>query len=471
MNNILDYYERHRPILHFSVKEGWMNDPNGLIYKDGWYHLFYQHNPDDIKHGPMHWGHARSKDLLHWEHMPIALYPDKNGEIFSGSIVEDRNNTTGYTKNGVSPMVAIFTSHQQIGNDVKESQSIAFSFDDGITFEKYKNNPVLDMNMRDFRDPKVIWHNESNQWIMPLVAGRKVMFYGSKNLTEWVYLSTFETENESPAGIWECPDLHSIQTEDGNFKWVLIVSVNTPDGSYFGMQYFVGDFDGRHFHVETPNDDIQMLDFGYDNYAAVTFNGIENRTVLLGWMNCWYYGDRIPASNFRGSMTIPRELKLRKIGNSYRIIQKPVRELYKAFEFFNNNSGTTEIDLPEGPALIKLQISDNNEIITLTNGENDFTIDVNALEHEITVDRRKCGHHEIGEHFTYPHSGKYFTNSTLKLTVLIDVTSVEIFAADGEATGTFQYFINKPFAKICASKDTTNMEVFQYKYIREINLL
>ena len=439
-----------------------MNDPNGLIYKDGWYHLFYQYYPDDIKYGPMHWGHARSKDLLRWEHLPIALYPDKNGVIFSGSVVEDRNNTTGYTKNGVAPMVAIFTSHQQIGNDGKESQSIAFSFDDGITFEKYKNNPVLDMNMRDFRDPKVIWHNQSSQWIMPLAAGRKVMFYGSKDLTDWVYLSTFETENNSPAGIWECPDLHSIQTEDGNFKWVLIVSVNTPDGSYFGMQYFVGNFDGRDFHAETPNDDIQMLDFGYDNYAAVTFNGIENRTVLLGWMNCWYYGDQIPASNFRGSMTIPRELMLRKAGNSYRIVQKPVHELFEVFTPYHHNLGNSEVNLPEGPTLIELQIPSNKEVINLTNNENCFTITVDCLDKKITVDRRECGHQEIGRLFTIPRSGKYFSDSVLKVTILVDVTSVEIFAMDGEAAGTFQYFIDKPFTKINTENGSTDIKVYCY---------
>lgn len=458
---LLDNYREHRPILHFSVKKGWMNDPNGLIYANGYYHLYYQYYPDHIKHGPMHWGHARSKNLLNWEDLPIALYPDKNGVIFSGSIVEDGNNTAGLSKNGILPMVAVFTSHKEVDGIVNQSQSIAFSYDGGYTFEKYSGNPVLNMNMRDFRDPKVFWHQESKKWVMPLVAGRKVMFYQSMNLIDWDYLSTFETKNDLPSGIWECPDLHRIQTEDGIYKWVLIVSVNTSDESYFGMQYFVGEFDGKSFHAETPDEEVLMLDFGYDNYAAVTYNGVEDRTILLGWMNCWYYGDQIPATMFRGSMTIPRELTLKKVGNSYRIIQKPVHELYDALKTFSSDSDHTEENLPQGPALIELQVSVKNEKICLTNGEDSFVIKVDTLEHKINVDRRGCGHQEIGECFTSPRFGAYFSDTTLKLTILVDVTSVEIFAADGEAVGTFQYFIDKPFTKICTESRSTNFKIYQ----------
>jgi fructan beta-fructosidase len=462
MNELLDAYTNHRPILHYSVPHGWMNDPNGLIFENGWYHLFYQHYPDGLQFGPMHWGHARSCDLLHWETLPIALYPDKNGVTFSGSVVADTQNTAGFAKDQTTPLVAVYTSHKDVDGQVTQSQSLAFSYDSGYTFEKYAKNPVLGCNLRDFRDPKVIWHEESKQWVMPLAAGRKVMLYGSKNLRDWNYLSTFESKNPTPEGIWECPDLHLIQAEDGSYHWVLLVSVNVPDESCFGIQYFIGNFDGRMFHSETPEQDILMLDFGIDNYAAVTFNGVSDRVILIGWMNCWYYGDRIPASTFRGSMTIPRELKLRHTTSGWRLLQQPVRELFSAFDKAPSHE-YQESALLQGPLLIAVQIRAEKETISLENEKAAFVIQTDTVAKTIRVDRSGCGHEELGKSFLATRTGHYFSDQPLQLYILIDVTSVEIFAANGEAVGTFQYFIDKPFTKISTENRNTSYRISQLK--------
>jgi len=460
--NILDYYKKHRPILHYSVEKGWMNDPNGLLYYQGYYHLYYQFYPDDIKHGPMHWGHARSGNLIEWENLPIALYPDENGVIFSGSLVADEMNTSGFSSEGKIPLVAVFTHNFDTENSYQQYQSLAYSLDQGFTFTKYSGNPVLTYTERDFRDPKIIWHEETNTWIMPVVAGKNVRFYASDNLKQWEYLSTFKTSNPESDDIWECPNLCKIHVRvDETEKWVLIVSVNTADRKHFGMQYFVGEFDGISFFAESSDEEIAMLDYGFDNYAAVTYGGIKDRTVIIGWMNCWYYGSRIPASDFRGSMTIPRELSLKKVKSGYRILQEPIRELKEYFIKQQSFSDVTSSILPSAPIIVQMILKNQNQELTFSNIENNFKITIDSENCRVIADRRGCGHEEIGEHFYRSFSGEYITSGDfISLTILIDVTSVEIFVNEGETVLTIQYFIKQPFDKLSTNGIINNIEIF-----------
>ncbi len=255
----MDYYtEKHRPQFHFTPAEKWMNDPNGMVYYEGEYHLFFQYYPEDIVWGPMHWGHSVSKDLVHWEHLPIALYPDSLGYIFSGSAVIDWKNTSQLGTNGNPPMIAIFTHHDPVGEKAGkidfQYQSLAYSNDKGRTWTKYKGNPIVpNPGIRDFRDPKVIWEEDSNQWVMVFAAWDHVKFYGSANLIDWNHLSDFGKEWGTHAGVWECPDLFPMTVEGtGEKKWVLLQSLNPGainGGS--GTQYFVGDFDGKNFTLDT----------------------------------------------------------------------------------------------------------------------------------------------------------------------------------------------------------------------------
>lgn len=439
MKDIASAYQEHRPYLHFTAGAGWINDPNGLVFDGSYYHLFYQYDPHSILHGPMYWGHARTKDFITWEDLPIALSPDEHGEIFSGSAVIDRENTSGFGKNGTSPMVAVFTHHKEQDGTVVQSQSLAYSLDGGLTFEKYAGNPVVTTGMADFRDPKVFWHAELKKWIMVVIGGRNTMFYTSPDLKNWTHTGTFTTPNPKPAGIWECPDLIRFDTDEGE-KWVLMVSINSGSDGDFGMQYFVGDFDGRTFTSETPAEEVLMLDFGYDNYAAVTYNGIGNRTVCIGWMNCWHYGDQIPADTFRGAMTIPRELSLKKTAAGYRLYQSPVRELW--------NAAVPVDSLPQGPCAVKLTLNGTRNQITLRNNDNHLSIAVDEEKGTVTIDRAGCGHSELGAFFNEPRTGYFQHIQSRELLLLIDTTSVEVFAAGGALVGTVQYFTEKPFSRI-----------------------
>lgn len=449
-------FEKHRPLSHYSVEKGWMNDPNGLVYFDGTYHLYHQFHPFDIKFGPMHWGHAVSKDLIKWDKMNTALFPDELGVIFSGSMVVDIKNTSGFGKDGKTPFVAVFTHHLEKNGTVTQSQSIAYSLDNGSTFTKYEGNPVITYDKGpDFRDPKVFWHEESNKWVMICVAGKHAVFYGSENLKKWTELSTFNEATGTEETIWECPDLIKIKTEDASIeKWALLYSVNAPDGSYFGMRYFVGEFDGTTFTAETKKSPVLLIDYGYDNYAAVTFNGVSDRTLLMGWMNCWHYADKVPADDFRGSMIIPRELFLRECGEEYIIVQKLCRELDNKFKLSESYKGKIiEAEVPQKPFRLKTIWNDSGALKILA-GEQIFVISVDAVNGIITVDRRGCGHEELGATFyrTYTATLHEKLRST-DIDIFVDTTSVEILAGRGEQAITLQVFPDKPFDKVIISSE------------------
>ncbi len=327
------FKETHRPQFHFSPAKMWMNDPNGMVYHKGEYHLFYQHYPDSTVWGPMHWGHAVSKDMIHWEHLPIALYPDSLGWIFSGSAVVDVNNTSGLGSKENPPMVAIFTYHSDPKAKRKDfqTQGMAYSTDNGRTWTKYKENPVLpNPGIADFRDPKVSWHEASKQWVMILAVADHVELYGSKNLKNWSKLSEFGKTHGAHGGVWECPDLFPLPI-DGKQKWVLLLSIN-PGGIHGGSatQYFIGNFDGKKFTSDNPPKTTLWLDYGKDNYAGVTWSNIpaaDGRRLFLGWMSNWQYANQVPTSPWRSAMTLPRELSLRKTGAGLRVVSQPVKEL------------------------------------------------------------------------------------------------------------------------------------------------
>lgn len=314
------YNEQHRPQIHFSPKEKWMNDPNGMVYLNGNYHLFFQYHPGSTIWGPMHWGHAISKDLIHWDEQPIALYPDSLGTIFSGSAVLDFNNTSGFGKDGKIPLIAIFTHHDTIGAKARtnnyQSQSIAYSLDEGKTWTKYANNPVVkNPGIRDFRDPKVMWYEDGKKWVMTLATKDRVTFYSSKNLKEWTKESEFGETVGAHGGVWECPDLFPLKYKGDNV-WVLMVSIN-PGGPNKGSatQYFTGKFDGKNF---TPfQTDTRWIDYGTDNYAGVTWSNTRDRKIFLGWMSNWQYARVVPTEKWRSAMTVPRDLNLEKIGDKY----------------------------------------------------------------------------------------------------------------------------------------------------------
>ena len=317
-----EYNEKYRPLYHFTPQYGWMNDPNGMVYADGTYHLFYQYNPYGARWGNMHWGHAISKDLVNWQYQPTAIAPDKLGAIFSGSAVIDHDNTAGFGKGAI---IAIFTSAGD-----RQTQSIAYSLDGGKTFTKYEGNPVLsDANIIDFRDPKVFWHAPSKQWVMSLATTQTITFYGSKNLKEWTRLSEFGEGLGAHGGVWECPDLFPL-TYEGKTKWVLFVSIN-PGGPNGGSatQYFIGDFDGKTFTPDTMNYPL-WLDYGRDNYAGVTWSNVptaDGRRLFIGWMSNWDYANEIPTVNFRSAMTVARTLRLAHNGEHLVVASEPVKEL------------------------------------------------------------------------------------------------------------------------------------------------
>jgi fructan beta-fructosidase len=287
-----------------------------LVYFEGEYHLFYQYHPNDVVWGPMHWGHAVSKDLIHWETLPIALFPDEHGTIFSGCVVVDADNTSGLVSGG--GLVAVYSYHTQ-------AQGVACSQDCGRTWIKYENNPVLPALQRDFRDPKVFWYED--RWVMVIAAGRTLMFLRSPDLLHWETMSEFDGSYRG--GIWEVPDLFPMEIE-GVTKWVLIVSVNpTAPAGGGGTRYFVGSFDGRAFIDDYP-DQTLWFDWGADNYAGSTYSNIaDERRLFIAWMNNWVYAEIIPTSVWRGAMTIPRELSLIRTTEGIRLAQRPVSALDK----------------------------------------------------------------------------------------------------------------------------------------------
>ncbi|MFW6270036.1 MAG: glycoside hydrolase family 32 protein [Bacillota bacterium] len=450
---LVDFKEKYRPQFHFTPEENWMNDPNGLVYYQEEFHLFYQYHPRDNVWGPMHWGHAVSKDLVYWNHLPVAIEPDHNGAIFSGSIVVDKNDSSGFF-NGEEGLVAIFTHADTYPDSVRprQRQSLAYSNDNGRSWEMYEANPVLSNNkFSDFRDPKVYWLESHNKWIMVLVAGDHVRFYDSHNLKEWNYLSSFS--EGSKKGVWECPDVFKLPVEnESESKWILSVDLNPggPQGGS-GSQYFIGDFDGKKFINENSKDEIKWLDYGRDYYAAVSWNNIpeeDGRKLWIAWMSNWDYANEVPTTPWRSAMTIPRELKLKKDKQNYKLVQKPVAELKKIREeLFHCENRSIEKDenilagIKAKSFEIKtdLNLKDCSDFnFTLRKGINERTIiGYNKKQNKFYLDRRNSGENDFHDNFAEIHELPLeLNNDSLKLQIFVDWSSVEIFINSGEKTVT-----------------------------------
>lgn len=448
-------YQKYRPAFHFAAKKGWINDPNGLIFYEGYYHLFYQFYPDGITHGTMHWGHARTKDFMEWEELPVALYPDELGVIFSGCMVYDENNTSGFGSLENPPLVAVFTHHLETEEKCVQYQSLAYSLDKGEHFIKYKNNPVLDFNLKDFRDPKVFWDETLKKWVLLVSTGKEILFYTSLDLKDWTFWNLFSGKDLMPDEIWECPDFVELEDGQGEKKWVLFVSQNSLDYIQTGIRYFVGDYGKNGFMPEESAGREQYLDFGRDNYAVATYARTGSRVIQQGWMNCWRYAEKIPAVDFRGSMTLPRELKIQRTPEGYRVLQKPVeevgREMQKDLHIVPDHAALHGEVMP---GIYRYTPEGKTGKIVFSNRNNRLEITVDFVYGKIIVDRSGCGELFYDPYFQETGWSYFSGEAEKEVYVILDVTSIEVFAAGGEAVGTFQYFIKEAFDKITTGSRT-----------------
>jgi len=456
-------YESFRSQYHFTPATGWMNDPNGMVYYEGEYHLFYQHYPDSTVWGPMHWGHAVSKDMIHWEYLPIALYPDSLGFIFSGSAVIDWKNTSGLGTAQTPPMVAIFTYHnpegERAGRNDFQTQGIAYSVDKGRTWTKYEHNPVLpNPGIRDFRDPKVSWNEVSNQWVMTLAVKDHIEFYGSPDLKQWNKLSEFGNALGAHGGVWECPDLFPLKDDQGKTKWVLFVSIN-PGGPQGGSatQYFVGDFDGKKFQPQDTT--TRWIDYGADNYAGVTWSDIpanDGRRLFMGWMSNWQYANVVPTLAWRSATTLPREVALLKKENEYELKFKPVIELEKIQGESKSVSGNSKLDHPLSLITFDLNENEKTFFVTLAN-EGDENITLSLNQGILSFDRRNSGITNFSDVFPAVHKMDLSRINLRKVSLYIDLSSVEIFINDGERVMTEIIFPTKPYDIVKLEKENQQM--------------
>lgn len=447
------YRERFRPQIHFSPEMNWMNDPNGLVFFQGEYHLCYQHNPHGNTWGHISWGHAVSRDLVHWEHLPIALHEEYGVMAFSGSAVVDWENTSGFGRAGEPPLVAIYTGH----GHGKQTQELAFSTDRGRTWTKYTGNPVLDIGRKNFRDPKVFWHPPTKKWVMTvsLAAAKRVQFYGSADLKHWEHLSDFGPAGVEKKNNWECPDLFPlpIEGEAGKTRWVLEVDMGSgaiAGGS--GGEYFVGNFDGTEFHADSALEQVSWVDYGRDFYAPISWSDIpskDGRRIWIGWMNNWET-HLLPTSPWRSALSLPRVLALRRTAQGMRLVQNPVAELQQLRRGHrqlppSTLEGTFDLEACPAPCEIiaEFDLGSAEEFgLRLAVGEDESTtIGYDVKSQELFVDRRRSGKADFHKQFAGRHAGPLpAENGRIKLHVFLDTSSVEVFGNDGHTVITDRIF-------------------------------
>lgn len=461
-----DDAERWRPALHFTPPRHFMNDPNGLVFLDGEYHLFYQHNPFGPRWGHMSWGHAVSADLLRWTHRPVALPEEDAWMIFSGSAVVDSKGTSGLCGASAACLVAIYTMHRE----GRQAQGLAYSGDRGRTWRKYAGNPVLDLGLADFRDPKVIWHEPTRRWVMAVAVPdrREVRFFASTDLRSWEPLSTFGGAG-SVQGIWECPTLKAVQVEGSSeTRWVLGVSVNdgAPAGGS-GVQYFVGAFDGRTFVREGPVTEPRWADYGPDFYAAQDWfmpAGGPARTTWIGWMSNWQYANdeptgaggresvpdptswrRVttevaPRGPWRGAMSLPRDLALRRHESGWLLVQRPV----EALDRLRAGSIDAQPSATRLPADLRVTIAMRDAAVAgvrLRSGAEAYTtVAVDREARRLRVDRTRSGATDFHESFARTASAPLTMTREVALRIIVDASSVEVFAEDGARVITARIF-------------------------------
>ena len=441
--------EKHRPIYHHTPAYGWMNDPNGMFYKDGTWHLCYQYNPYGSQWENMTWGHSTSTDLVHWKAEPTAITPDALGTIFSGCCVVDKNNTAGFGKDAI---VAFYTSA-----GASQMQSMAYSTDGGKTFTKYENNPVITSNVPDFRDPHVFWNDEAGFWNMILAAGQQMSIYSSKNLKEWKHESDFGAEYGNHGGVWECPDLMKMKVKGtGKEKWMLICNIN-PGGPFGGSatQYFIGEFDGHKFTCEDEPNETKWMDYGKDHYATITFdNAPDGRHVGVAWMSNWQYANQVPTKQFRSANSIARDFGLFEYNGETYCSVYPAKEM--------DAVRGARISQPTEACEIVVQLKGDAQL-TLRNAKGErVVITYDATEQTLDFDRRRSGDVSFSEAFpcivTSPTYGQVKT-----LRIFVDRCSIEIFDADGKMAMTNLVFPSDPYNKIVV-KGKAKATVYKLKY-------
>lgn len=460
--------DSYRPLYHYTPPKNWVNDPNGMIYLDGEYHLFYQYNPFGSKWGHISWGHAVSKDLKSWETLPVALAEFDNADssqtmIFSGCTIIDSMNTSGFFEKGFKKgMVAMFTSHiDKNGKGLAQHQSLAYSSDKGRTWKHYKKNPVLDIGLKDFRDPNVFWYAPQKKWILVVVKALEytAQFYESANLKDWKLLSEFGKQGDT-SKIWECPSLTQVPIEGTKeSKWLLMISSGHRQKDYVGMQYFVGDFDGTKF-IAQKQDEALYVDEGKDFYAAIPFNNlpkIQANPIIMGWMNNWEYANDIPTGTWRGGFSIPRKLSLCNENGTYKLRQTPI----------------VSDDVPTEEISLKGNESINSKIVSLSNNSYRLRLTINLLNAKgfalsllknegeksvlsydvatetLAFDRTQSG--KVDFHKRFSSIEKLMIkpqNNLLKLDILVDKSVVEIYVNDGKKILTDLVFPTKDKGKV-----------------------
>lgn len=447
--------EAFRPSFHFTPQYGWMNDPNGLVYKDGTYHLYYQYNPYASVWGNMHWGHATSTDLVHWTHQPIAIYPDALGAAFSGSAVVDSRNDAGFGKNS---MIAFYASAGD-----RQTISMAYSDDNGMTFKKYSGNPVVASNVPDFRDPKVFYHQASSKWIMIVAAGQEMQFYTSSNLKDWTYESSFGKSEGCHDGVWECPDMMELPVEGTNVKkWVLICNIN-PGGPFGGSatQYFVGSFDGKNFVNDSPSL-TKWMDYGKDHYATVAWNGApQGRHIVLAWMSNWQYAPVVPTKQYRSGNSVPRELSLFKEKGETYIKCSPVAELLslrkervskRSFTVASNYTIKNLLQHNEGAFEIEMTLEDNAAQMMCFELKNEKGEKVSCYfdvaKHQFAMDRTKSGDVSFSKDFPCTTFAPTTSQKTHTIRLFFDRSSIEIFGDNSRFAMTNLVFPSEPYNQL-----------------------
>jgi fructan beta-fructosidase len=437
------YDEQYRPQVHFSPQQHWTNDPNGLLYYRGEYHLFFQYNPFGDEWGHMSWGHAVSKDLLHWRELPVAL-PEENGVmIFTGSVVVDHNNTSGLCAPKGECLVAVYTGYSKTATEARQTQNIAYTLDNGRTWTKYSGNPVLDLHLEDFRDPSVSWDDRERHWLMAvsLPKEHKIRFYSSPDLKAWTPLSDFGPAGDTE-GDWECPDLLRIPSSDGkDIIWALKVGLNpgAPQGGS-GEQYFLGSFDGNAFTSSTEVGSHGWTNYGKDDYCAISFNGLprDEKPILLGWMSNWQYAAKLPTAPWRGQMSLPRRLSFIRDSAGLALLQEPVLTPIRGKSLLipsatlklSNGGGAPmtvpyEVDLQFGRPTVRVF-----GVRLYSDHEHWTELGFDTEKKQFYIDRTKSGV-EISPNFPARTVAPLIASRPYNLKVVVDRSSVEAYAQDG----------------------------------------
>ena len=436
-NNNVDFAlinEQFRPIYHHTPKRGWMNDPNGMFYKDGVWNLYYQYNPYGSMWGNMHWGHSTTTDLIHWKDEGVAIAPDIWGTIFSGSCVVDKET-----------VIAMYTSSRPtpFGGDV-QAQSLAFSTDGGQTFTKFEGNPVLTSEEKDFRDPRPFWNEDIKAWNLILAVGQEMRIYSSKDLKEWKYESSFGKEYGNHGGVWECPDLIKLDN-----KWLLICNIN-PGGPFGGSatQYFVGQFDGHRFTCESKPNVTKWMDYGKDHYATVSFyNAPENRHVVLAWMSNWQYANQVPTMQFRSANSIPRDLGLFDYQGETYVSVVPSKETLAM--------RGAKVKNPTEACEIVVDLKGKTEIVLSNTKGEQVTMTYDASKQTFAMDRTKSGNVGFSEDFPCVTEAPTY-GKVKQLRIFIDRCSIEAFDSDGKMAMTNLVFPSEPYNTIKVKQKRQN---------------